>query len=209
MRWATLSMVIFHDLRVRYIASIHTHSQKQQAHSSRLLQRKPYSKSLSDKEKIIVLHDKINGDVATIFRQISCFNFELELHNAIRTKGSVSKEEICTIHNKNMQAYLGPAFRMIPDDGYMFASWSHIRRFFYVYSYAYGSLVSKALLRKYRQDPSFWCKIEIFLSAGGKDTPENILKEIGIDVTKPEFFMEGLKTIEDDIALLEGLTRKK
>ncbi|MEK7641519.1 MAG: M3 family oligoendopeptidase [Patescibacteria group bacterium] len=165
--------------------------------------------TLSDKEKIIVLHDKINGDVATIFRQIACFNFELELHTTIRTKGFVEKEEICAIHNKNMQAYLGPSFTMIPDDGYMFASWSHIRRFFYVYSYAYGSLVSKALLRRYKQDPTFWNKIEIFLSAGGRDTPENILKEIGIDVSKPDFFLDGLKTIEEDIALLERLTSKK
>jgi oligoendopeptidase F len=165
--------------------------------------------SLPDKEKVIVLHDKINGDIATIFRQIACFNFELELHQTIRAKGSVSKEEICTIHNKNMQAYLGPTFKMIPDDGYMFVSWSHIRRFFYVYSYAYGSLVSKALLRRYKKDPSFWTKIELFLSAGGKDTPENILREIGIDVSAPEFFLDGLKTIEDDIALLERLTTKK
>jgi len=165
--------------------------------------------SLPEHEKIIVLHDKINGDIATIFRQIACFNFELELHTTIRTKGSVSKEEICAIHNKNMHAYLGPTFTMIPDDGYMFASWSHIRRFFYVYSYAYGSLVSKALLKRYKQDPSFWKKIEVFLSAGGKDTPENILKEIGIDVTTPQFFLDGLKTIDDDITLLERLTLKK
>ncbi len=165
--------------------------------------------SLPEKEKIIVLHDKINGDIATIFRQIACFNFELELHQTIRSKGSVTKEEICTIHNKNMQAYLGPTFRMIPEDGYMFASWSHIRRFFYVYSYAYGSIVSKALLRRYKSDPSFWKNIEIFLSAGGKDTPENILKEIGIDVSKPDFFREGLKEIEEDISLLEKLASKK
>ena len=162
--------------------------------------------SLSDKEKVVMLHDKINNDISTIFRQIACFNFELELHQTIRTKGSVSKEEIATIHNRNMSAYLGSAFKMTPDDGYMFVSWGHIRRFFYVYSYAYGLLVSKALLRKYKQDPSFWVKIEQFLSAGGKDTPENILKEIGIDVSKPEFFLDGLKAIEEDIALLERLT---
>lgn len=164
---------------------------------------------LSDKEKIITLHDKINGDIATIFRQIACFNFELELHNVIREKGYVSKEEICTIHNKHMKAYLGPVFEMVPDDGLNFVSWGHIRRFFYVYSYAYGMLVSKALLRRYRADNSYWKSIEIFLSSGGKDTPENILKEIGIDLYKPDFFIEGLKEIENDIIKLEKLVLKK
>lgn len=161
--------------------------------------------TLSKRDKIILLHDKINSTISTISRQIACFNFELELHNTIRTKGFVSKEEIAELHNKHMGAYLGPAFKMIPDDGYMFVSWGHIRRFFYVYSYAYGLIVSQALLRKYRQDKSFWKKIEQFLSAGGKDYPENILKEIGIDVASPDFFREGLKVIEEDIDTLESL----
>jgi oligoendopeptidase F len=161
--------------------------------------------TLPAKEKIIMLHDKINSAIATIPRQIACFNFELELHQVIRAKGFVPKEEIAALHNKHMQAYLGPTYKMIPDDGYMFVSWGHIRRFFYVYSYAYGLIVSQALLRRYRKDKSFWKNIERFLSAGGKDSPENILKEIGIDVTKPDFFREGLRAIEEDIDKLESL----
>ena len=162
---------------------------------------------MTKKEKVIALHDKINGDIATVFRQIACFNFELDLHTAVRTKGFVPKEEIAQLHNKNMKAYLGPKFELDHDDGYMFVQWSHIRRFFYVYSYAYGLLVSKALLRRYRSDPSFWQSIEKFLSAGGKDSPENILKEIGIDVRSPEFFLEGIREIEDDVKKLEELVR--
>ena len=164
--------------------------------------------SLPDKEKIIVLHDRINDDISTIFRQVACFNFELDLHAAVRTKGYLSKEEVADIHNKNMQEYLGPVFKLTQDDGYFFVTWSHIRNFFYVYTYAYGMLVSKALLRRYKKDPTFWKKIEQFLSAGGKDSPENILKEIGIDVSSPEFFKEGLMEIADDIAELDRLTKK-
>ncbi len=164
--------------------------------------------TLPEDEQIIILHDRVNDSVSTVFRQIACFGFELELHQAVRDKGFVSKEEICAIHNKHMQAYLGPVFELIPDDGLMFVQWNHIRRFFYVYSYAYGMLVSRALLRRYRQDPSFWNKIEQFLSAGGKDTPENILMEIGIDVSDPAFFAEGIRAIEDDIARLEKLAHR-
>jgi oligoendopeptidase F len=164
--------------------------------------------SLPDKEKIILLHDRISDSIASIFRQIACFNYENEIHQTIRTKGYMSKEELADAHNKHMQAYLGPALKMTRDDGYMFVSWMHLRYFFYVYSYAYGLLVSKALLRRYRKDKSFWKKIEQFLSAGGKDSPENILKEIGIDVSKPDFWKEGLKEIEDDIKKLEKLTQK-
>jgi oligoendopeptidase F len=167
------------------------------------------AKGLSEKEQIVALHDRINDDIQTIFRQIACFNFEKDLHDGIRSKGYLGKEEIVELHNKNMKAYLGPLFDFKTEDGYFFVQWSHIRRFFYVYSYAFGQLVSKALLRKYRQDPKFWVKIEQYLSAGGKDSPENILKEIGLDVTKPEFWKEGLREIEDDIMKLEKLVAKK
>src|ERR1035437_9745880 len=163
---------------------------------------------LSPARQIVALANKINSEITTIFRSIACFNFESDLHAEIRSTGFVPKERIAALHNKNMQAYLGDAFELLPDDGYFFVAWSHIRRFFYVYTYAYGMLVSKALLRRYKQDKSFWTKIEQFLSAGGKDSPENILKEIGIDVSRPSFWKEGLKEIEDDIEKLGKLTKK-
>ncbi len=164
--------------------------------------------SLPEKQKTIALHNKINEDISTIFRQIACFNFENELHATLRGKGFVSKEEMADMHNKHMKAYLGPVFKMEHDDGYFFVQWSHIRRFFYVYSYAYGLLVSKALLKKYREDKSFAKSIEKFLSSGGKDTPENILKDIGVDIISGELFREGIEEIKRDILSLEKLVRK-
>ncbi len=164
---------------------------------------------LSEQEKIIALHDRINDSISTIFRQIACFNFELDLHKQIREKGALSKEEIAILHNKHMHAYLGPAFKMKELDGYFFVQWSHIRRFFYVYSYAYGEIISKALYAKYKADPNYMREIEKFLSAGGSKSPEQIFKDIGIDTTKPEFFVAGLKSVEEDIKTLEKLTRKR
>ncbi len=162
---------------------------------------------LSPKEQLIALHDKIASSINTIFRQIACFNFELDLHNSIRDKGSLSKEEIAALMNKHMAAYLGPVFSMQEDDGYFFVYWSHVRRFFYVYSYAFGEIVSSALYQMYKKDNSFKEKVKQFLSMGGSDSPENIFKSIGIDVTKPEFFEEGLKKIEKDIDTLESLLK--
>jgi oligoendopeptidase F len=164
-------------------------------------------KTLSDKEKIIALHDRINDDISTIFRQIACFNFEVELHNTIREKGALSAREISLLMNKHMSAYLGSVVKFTEDDGYFFVQWSHLRRFFYVYSYAYGQLISKALYKKYTEDKSYLTKIETFLSAGESMSPEDIFKQIGIDTTKPDFFDDGLKQIEKDIERLEILVK--
>lgn len=165
--------------------------------------------TLSDGEKVIALHDKINGSISTIFRQIACFNFEKELHTLVRSTGFVSKEEIAQLMNKHMKAYLGPAFKLKLEDGYFFVNWSHIRRFFYVYSYAYGELVSSALYAEYKKDKKFLSKIEQFLSAGGSMSPYQIFKQIGIDTTKPDFFLNGLKEIEKEIQVFEKLISKK
>lgn len=164
---------------------------------------------LTDKEKIILLHDRLNDDMATIWRQIACFNYEKDLHEAVRTKGYVPKEEICELHNRNMNKYLGPVFSLKPEDGYQFVQWSHIRRHFYVYSYAFGMLVSKALLRRYKADKKFWARIEEFLSSGGNDSPENILAKIGIDVRREEFWLEGIREIEENVKKLEELTKSR
>lgn len=162
---------------------------------------------LSDKEKIVALHNKINDSIATIFRQIACFNFEKELHQEIRGKGYCSKEEMSKLMNKHMKKYLGPLFDLKEEDGYFFASWSHIRRHFYVYSYAFGHLISDALYLEYKKNKNFKNKIEQFLKAGGSKSPEDIFAEIGINIRNPKFFENGLKAIEEDIKKLEKLAK--
>jgi oligoendopeptidase F len=160
---------------------------------------------LSKEEQIIFLHNKIKGDVQTIFRQIACFNFELELHQKIREKGQLAKKDIAILMNKHMKAYLGDAVDLKEDDGYFFVQWSHIRNFFYVYSYAYGQIISRALFENWKKDKSYSKKIEQFLSSGSSMSPEDIFKKIGIDTSSKTFFETGLKSVENDIKRLEKL----
>lgn len=162
----------------------------------------------TDDEKITLLHSRINRDVMSVFRQVACFNCELELHERIRSTGYVTKEEMAQIMQKHLAAYLGPAVHITEDDGYIFTSWPHLRFSFYVYTYAYGLLVSRALYEKWKLDNSFKSKVEQFLSAGGSMSPKDIFKSIGISTDK-SFFEAGLKAIEADIQRLEKLAKKQ
>ena len=163
---------------------------------------------LSEKEKMISLHGRLQGDISTIFRQIACFNFELELHQRIRSEGQLSKEEIAKLLRKHLESYMGDAFNVTDDDGYFFVNWSHIRRFFYVYSYAYGQLISRAFFENWKKDNKYIEKIDQFLSAGGSMSPEEVFKKAGIDILDPKFFLSGLKSIEKDIERLEKFADK-
>ncbi|MDO8510427.1 MAG: M3 family metallopeptidase [bacterium] len=165
------------------------------------------NETLPAEERCLALHNQINGDVASIFRQIACFNYEQELHARVRREGSVSREHMAKLHNDHMKRYLGPLFELTPLDGYFFVQWSHIRRFFYVYTYAYGLLIARALFERYKKDRAYASSIIKFLSAGGSESPAQILREIGIDITNADIFREGLKSLEEDIAALEKLSK--
>jgi oligoendopeptidase F len=161
-------------------------------------------KGISEKERMVLLHDKINDDIATIFRQVACFNFEVELHETIRKEGFLPKEKIAELMNKHMRSYLGPAFELKSEDGYFFVNWSHIRNFFYVYSYEFGQLISDALYERYKKDKESIKDVIAFLSAGGSDSPENIFRKIGINPNK-KLFETGLLRIKKNIDELEKL----
>ncbi len=164
--------------------------------------------TLPESDRLVLLHNNLLGDISTVFRQIACFNFELALHTRIRVAGQVTAAEIAALLNAHMQSYLGDAVRAEESDGYFFVDWYHLRYFFYVYSYAYGQLVSRALYEKWKADPAYAAKVRKFLSAGRSMSPEQIFKSIGIDTSDPAFFEAGLKSIEADVRKLEALAKK-
>ncbi len=159
----------------------------------------------SPEEKRDLLVNKVQDNIFTIFAQIAYFQYEKNIHKAVKEKGFVSKEEFASMFADCRKSYVGDAVDVVETDGYGYVYISHFRSFFYVYSYAYGQLIANALYEEYKKDKSFGDKIKKFLSAGGSMSPENIFKSIGIDTSKPEFFKKGLKKIEKDLEVLEEM----
>ncbi len=153
-------------------------------------------KNLGEKEKDLLSMTRLNDDVSTIFRQVACYNFEKELHASFRTKGFLSTKEIGELFIKHMQSYMGDAINYNKGSENWWVYWSHIRRFFYVYSYASGLLISKSLQNLVRHDAKNISKVKDFMRAGESDTPLNIFKKAGLDISQKSFWNEGLKEIE-------------
>jgi oligoendopeptidase F len=164
---------------------------------------------LPEDQKVIAIHNKLQDAVSSIFRQIACFNFESELHQTIRTKGSIPHKEIVRLHNKHMLDYLGDSFKLDELDGNFYITWGHLRSPFYVYTYALGQIASYSLLEMYYKDKRFIKEIIKLFESGGKDTPENLFKGIGIDISSKDFYINGINNIKKDIQLLEKLTKNK
>ena len=107
-----------------------------------------------------------------------------------------------------MVAYMGSAIEQSPGAENWWIYWSHIRAFFYVYSYSGGLLISKSLQSSVRKDPKFIEKVKEFLAAGTSDSPKNIFKALGIDITKASFWEQGMDEIRTLLNETEKLAKK-
>lgn len=165
-------------------------------------------KKANDETKLSLLMTKLNDDVSTIFRQVACYRFEQSLHEEFRKKGYLSAEEIGKIFLHHMKQYMGPAVEQSPGSENWWIYWDHIRRYFYVYSYASGLLISKALQEETAKDPHFIKKVKEFLAAGSSQSPKQIFARLGINIADEKFWNEGLDKVEHLLKEANALAKK-
>jgi oligoendopeptidase F len=94
-------------------------------------------------------------------------------------------------------------------EGYRWG-WSYIPHFihsrFYCYSYVFGQLLVLALYRMYKdQGKSFVPKYLTLLEAGGSDSPQALLRPLGVDIHEREFWRKGFAEIAAMLAALQSL----
>lgn len=164
-------------------------------------------KTATNEDRLYLQVMKLNQDISTIFRQVACFLFEKELHREFRKSGYLSYQQIGQIFQKNMRSYMGPAVEQSPGSENWWVYWSHIRSFFYVYSYASGLLISKSLQRMVKTNPRDISKVKDFLSAGLSDSPRNIFLKVSIDIENSNFWNQGLTEVEDLLIQTEHLAK--
>lgn len=147
---------------------------------------------LADQEKLAMMIAKLDDEVSTIFRQVAAYRFEQELHRAFRQQGYLAKEKIGELWQKEMKKYLGSAVSFPQGSENWWVYWSHFRNFFYVYSYASGLLIAKALQTKVHENPQFIQEVKKFLGAGLSQSPKDIFLDLGLDISQPDFWQAGL-----------------
>ena len=107
-----------------------------------------------------------------------------------------------------MSSYMGEFVEQSPGSENWWVYWGHIRAYFYNYSYAFGLLISKALQKMVNENPEKIKQVKEFLSAGSSDSPKNIFKKLGIDITKKEFWLSGIKEVQKLLKETESLAKK-
>jgi oligoendopeptidase F len=153
-----------------------------------------------------LLAGKIEDGINTVVRQIAFHRFESRFH-AARQQGELSPDQIGSLWMEVMTESLGPAVRL--DKGYR-NYWAYISHFvhapFYVYAYAFGDLLVRALMEKRREDPAaFAPTYEALLSAGGTKTYVEALAPFGLNPREKAFWAAGMKQMERLVDEFEAL----
>ena len=160
--------------------------------------------------RLAMLARKIEDTFATIFRQISMNRFEDGMHEARRSEGELTSERLGEIWMETQNAMFEGSVNMGDDYAIW---WSYIPHFLhtpgYVYAYSFGELLVLALFNIYKtRGADFVPDYLAVLEAGGSDWPENILAKVGVDLTDPNFWNEGLAILRDMVEQETQLARE-
>ncbi|MBU3691477.1 MAG: M3 family oligoendopeptidase [Solirubrobacterales bacterium] len=148
-----------------------------------------------------LLSEAVEGQIATVFRQIAMNQFEDRVHSARREEGELSVERFGELWAGTQEELLGDSVEVT--EGYR-SWWSYVPHFIgspgYVYAYAYGQLLALSVYQLYRERgeeivPGY---LEM-LAAGGSRSPEELGAMVGVDLTDPGFWDRGLDLVEGQV----------
>lgn len=160
-----------------------------------------------DDARLSLLADRIDGAIATVFRQMAMNRFEHLVHTRRRSEGELSVDRICDTWVETQAELFGDSVEIT--DGYRMW-WSYVPHFIntpgYLYAYAYGQLLALSAYSRYlEQGESFVPQYLELLAAGGSMSPEELGAIIGIDLADPGFWESGLALVEQQLTEAEQL----
>ncbi len=163
-----------------------------------------------DRSRLSLLAERIDGAIATVFRQMAMNRFEHLVHTGRRQEGELSPDRLSEMWVETQSELFGDSVEIT--DGYRLW-WSYVPHFIntpgYVYAYAYGQLLALSVYQRYLQEGSeFVPRYLRLLSAGGSRSPEELGSIVGIDLADPGFWEAGLKLVEQQLREAEELAER-
>ena len=142
----------------------------------------------------------------TLFRQTQFAEFEYMSHDMAEKGIPLTKDSLCKAYFELNQKYYGKA--VISDDeiAYEWARIPHLYRGFYVYKYATGIISAVSIAERIEKEgESAVADYFKFLSSGGSDSPVELLKLAGVDLTKTDAFDACMASFEDALTQFEAI----
>ena len=160
--------------------------------------------------RLVLVAEKLEDIMATVFRQAVLTRFEQSLHRERRDKGELATARISELWIEANRDMFGDSVSLTENYAYW---WLYIPHFihspFYCYAYSFGELLTLALYGMFlERGRSFVPDYMGLLRSGGSASPTELLLRVGVDINDPDFWQAGLDVIGamvDEVEELSGL----
>jgi oligoendopeptidase F len=162
---------------------------------------------LTREQRAILLASQIDDLYATIMRQAYFTLFEIEAHKSI-TEKNANINEVSDMYVQNLEEQFGDSVTISDDFRWEWLYIPHLYHTpFYCYAYSFGNLLVLSLYHQFKKEgkSSFVPKYYKLLSTGGSRKTEDILSEIGIDISSRDFWQQGFDLVEKNVQELRDL----
>ena len=159
------------------------------------------------KVRLALLCSQCEDAFSTVFRQVAFNRYEDACHTARRAEGELAVEQLGELYQSMLQPMFGDALVLTEEHKVW---WSYIEHFLhtpgYVYAYAFGNLLALSVYQRFlEKGPSFVDDYLDFLAAGGSVRPDELVHRLGMDITNPDFWDAGLRTLDGMVSEVERL----
>ena len=161
-------------------------------------------------ERIVLLQHAIDNITSTFYTQVMFANFELEAHRLVERDEPITADSLNALYGSIFQSYYADS---VDQEALTPITWARIPHFFntpfYVYQYA-TCFASAARLAEELTTGSASTRDEArqrylgLLSAGGCDHPMTLLKNAGVDLSRPETVLATVAQLDKLVARLEA-----
>lgn len=142
----------------------------------------------------------------TLFRQTQFAEFEFMAHDMVEKGQPLTKDVLCNAYLELNKKYYGRSVVSDPEIAYEWARIPHFYRSFYVYKYATGIISAVSIAERiYNEGAPAVEDYFKFLSSGGSDSPVELLKLAGVDLTKPDAFNAAMASFKAALEEFEAL----
>ena len=142
----------------------------------------------------------------TLFRQTQFAEFEFIAHEMCEKGEPLTKDALCKVYHDLNKKYYGRSVVSDDEIAYEWARIPHFYRAFYVYKYATGIITAVSIAERiYNEGQSAVDDYFKFLSAGGSDSPVELLKLAGVDLTKMDAFDSCMASFKSALEEFESL----
>ena len=142
----------------------------------------------------------------TLFRQTQFAEFEFMAHDMAEKGQPLTKDVLNDAYLALNRKYYGRSVVSDPEIAYEWARIPHFYRSFYVYKYATGIISAVSIAERiYSEGAPAVEDYFRFLSSGGSDSPVELLKLAGVDLTKPDAFAAAMASFKSALEQFEAL----